>query len=189
MYRASRVRHTLSDIAASGSSCTSVPAPMPLLDTLYRHTALARPVPFVCVCSNKCQTWHTERLANLPLSTIPGEQISVSLHQVCSMAHSVHCRDRTAEMANHHHVLCTMLPLVLRAETQSSPYAQRSCNPHQRRDEEGAVVSPDETPVRVGDRPKHLASQARADVGRRVWWHRPHVRPVPLVALLVDAVP
>ena len=48
MYRPFRVRHTPSDIEGSVSSYTSVPGPMPLLDTVYRHSALARPVMLVC---------------------------------------------------------------------------------------------------------------------------------------------
>ena len=48
MYCPSREPHTPSDIAGSVSSYTSVPGPMPLPDTLYRHSALARPVSLVC---------------------------------------------------------------------------------------------------------------------------------------------
>ncbi len=60
-YCPSRERHTPSDIAGSDSSYTSVPGPMPLLDTLYRHNVLARPVSLVCsdtatFCRNACSS-------------------------------------------------------------------------------------------------------------------------------------
>ena len=84
MYRPSRVRHTPSAIDASASSYTSVPGPMPLLDTLYRHSALARPVSLVCKDAATVQ--RRRQTSSVVLSLLH------QLYNISSLAEEATCR-------------------------------------------------------------------------------------------------